>query len=228
MKQDTQKTVKVSEIFLSIQSEGRLVGVPSAFIRLAGCNLRCKWCDTAYSWDRRRGKSYPLAEILEQVRQYNCRHIVVTGGEPLLTDELDKLLELLSQTGKHITVETAATSYRNIKCDLISISPKLSNSAAPGDNNQKRLNIQAIAEFIRQHDYQLKFVVSSPDDIPEVEDILAKLPKLDRQKVMLMPMASTKAQYRQIALIVAQLCIDNNFRYCNRLHLELWGNRRGR
>jgi 7-carboxy-7-deazaguanine synthase len=227
MKQDTQKTVKVSEIFLSIQSEGRLVGVPSAFIRLAGCNLRCKWCDTAYSWDRRRGKSYTLAEILQQVRHYNCRHIVLTGGEPLLTDELDTLLELLSQTGKHITVETAASSYRDIKCDLISISPKLSNSAAP-DNQQQRLNIQAIAEFIRQYDYQLKFVVSGPDDMPEVEDVLAKLPDLDRQKVMLMPMASTKAQYRQIAPIVAQMCIDNNFRYCNRLHLELWGNRRGR
>jgi 7-carboxy-7-deazaguanine synthase len=226
--------LNVSEIFLSIQGEGRHTGAVSAFIRLAGCDLRCRWCDTKYAWHQDQGQSLTIDQIVKQLCSYNCSDIVVTGGEPLLSPELDKLLDTLAPTGKYITLETSATQYRPIKCDLVSISPKLSDST-PTDNStiartheHNRLNITAIQSFIDQHDYQLKFVLNSIDQLPEIEEILSQLTSIEKNKIMLMPQAETKKEYRQIAPAIAQICIDNNYRFCPRLHIELWDQQRQR
>src|SRR5919106_1011001 len=101
--------MKLAELFYSIQGEGKLSGVPSVFVRASGCNLRCAWCDTPYaSWEP-EGDDVPVAEIVRRVQEYNCRHVVLTGGEPMIMPDIVELCDALKQRGDcHITIETAA------------------------------------------------------------------------------------------------------------------------
>src|SRR5439155_4255172 len=101
--------MKIAEIFYSIQGEGSLAGVPSVFVRTSGCNLRCSWCDTPYTSWRPEGKPQSIPEVLQAVRDYNCDHVVVTGGEPMIVPEMPDFTEALRAEGKHITIETAGT-----------------------------------------------------------------------------------------------------------------------
>lgn len=223
--------MKISEIFCSLQGEGSLAGVASSFVRLAGCNLRCHWCDSTYAREEKNARQMTVEQVVEQVSQYNSRHVVVTGGEPLIADELPQLLEELARPGKHITVETNATLFREITCDLISISPKLAGSTGPDEDSlaaSRRLNIDAIRRFMSSFDYQLKFVVEGPEDLPEIEEIIGQLPGIDRNKIFLMPQAHTKSRYRALAPQIAQMCLENDFRFSPRLQVELWGGRRGK
>src|SRR5215469_7026199 len=120
--------MRISEIFYSIQGEGKLMGMPSVFVRASGCNLRCVWCDTPYaSWEP-EGEDHPVAEIVEKVATYPARHVVVTGGEPMIMPDVVELCDVLKSRGYHITIETAATVFKEVKVDLVSLSPKLSNS----------------------------------------------------------------------------------------------------
>jgi len=119
----------ISEIFYSLQGEGFLTGVPSMFIRIAGCPLRCKWCDTKYGWDQVSGEDYSVEKIIETVQQTKCRYVVITGGEPMINPDLPELVQKLKKNRKHITIETAGIVFvPDMPCDLMSISPKLSNS----------------------------------------------------------------------------------------------------
>src|ERR1051325_4341762 len=120
--------MRVAEIFHSIQGEGRLAGVPSVFIRTSGCNLRCVWCDTPYtSWEP-EGEEKSLDDIIVEAKSYPTRHAVLTGGEPLIAPEIEALSERLKAENFHITIETAATVFKPVRCDLMSLSPKLANS----------------------------------------------------------------------------------------------------
>src|SRR5437016_9089538 len=144
--------MKLSELFYSIQGEGKLAGVPSVFVRASGCNLRCTWCDTPYaSWDP-EGEDVPVADIVHRVRQFPARHVVITGGEPMIMPDIAALCAALAETGLHITIETAATIFGPVKLDLASLSPKLSNST-PRDrqggrfvelHEKQRLNVPVI------------------------------------------------------------------------------------
>jgi 7-carboxy-7-deazaguanine synthase len=231
--------LNVSELFYSIQGEGRLAGVPSVFVRLAGCDLRCRWCDTPQAMEASHGQDITIEQIVSQISAYECANVVVTGGEPLLAPELPDLLAGFSREGRHITLETSATQFRKLNCDLISISPKLSNSLPLGTDNphhkkQNRLNISAIRNYIDQHDYQLKFVVENETDLPEIEQVLKQLQdsekngKIDRNKVFLMPQARTRKQHSQLGPRIVQMCLKKGFRYCPRLQIELWDNQRKR
>jgi len=164
----------INEIFYSLQGEGFLAGVPSVFVRLAGCPLRCRWCDTKYAWDEKAGKDYTIAEIVQTVQQWSCKFIVITGGEPMINSDLPQLVRQLKTADKHITIETAGIAFLpDLACDLMSISPKLSNST-PTDpelaatHEDSRLDIAVLRKLIDNYKYQLKFVVSSQDDLPEI------------------------------------------------------------
>lgn len=225
--------MKVSEIFYSIQGEGKLAGTVSGFIRLAGCPLRCRWCDTPYALQAEQGNERSIDEIVNQIGRYGCRYIVVTGGEPLIDPELAELLQKLHQQDKHITVETAGLAFCSLSCDLVSISPKLSNSvsvdtAYSKTQEEKRLNVEALQQYINHYDYQLKFVVQDESDIEEIKLLLNQLPTINVDNVMLMPQARTKDEYQQQVPRVVQWCIQYGFRFCPRLQIEIWGNQRGR
>jgi 7-carboxy-7-deazaguanine synthase len=228
--------VRVAEIFHSIQGEGRLAGTPSVFVRTSGCNLRCVWCDTPYTSWKPEGKHLSIEEIVRDVKRYACEHVVVTGGEPFLAPELRELTARLRVCGHHITVETAATIFVAVECDLISLSPKLANStpwkkqqgrfAAMHEN--RRLNFAVIQSFIDGYDYQLKFVVERPSDFPEIEGILANLRNVDKPRVLVMAQAATQDGLREKHGWIVEASREHGFGYSPRLHIELFGNRRGR
>jgi 7-carboxy-7-deazaguanine synthase len=227
--------MKVAELFYSIQGEGRLAGVPSAFVRTSGCNLRCVWCDSDYTSWRPEGERLAVAEVLARLEAFPTRHAVVTGGEPLLAPEVEPLCAGLRQRGYHITVETAATVFKPVACDLISLSPKLSNSTPTHReggrfarrHDELRLRPDVIRAFLGLCDYQLKFVIDRPADVDEVAAVLEHLPGVDRTKVLLMPQGVTREELDRRAAWLAEVCKGHGFRYCPRLHVELYGNRRG-
>ena len=186
--------MRISEIFYSIQGEGRLLGVPSVFVRTSGCNLRCRWCDTPYTSWKPEGKSWSVKNILAEVAKYPTRHVVITGGEPLLAPDIEELTLQLRQRGAHITIETAATIYKPLAGDLISLSPKLANSTpwkkSKGEfaamHEKRRLNYPVMQQFIDGYDYQLKFVVDRKKDLDEIRAVVDQLQHVDPAKVMIM------------------------------------------
>jgi 7-carboxy-7-deazaguanine synthase len=227
--------MRIAELFYSVQGEGSLVGVPSVFVRTTGCNLRCSFCDTPYtSWEP-QGEEWPVEEIVARVLSYPTRYVVVTGGEPLLAPEIEELCRALRSHGRHITVETAATLFKPIACDLASLSPKLSNSTPLAQeagrwalkHEQTRLRPDVIRAFLKHSDYQLKFVIDRPEDIREVRELLEELPGVLLEKVLLMPQGITREELAQREPWVAELCKRYGYRFCPRLHILLYGHQRG-
>src|SRR4051794_25830213 len=153
--------MKLSELFYSIQGEGKLSGVPSVFVRASGCNLRCVWCDTPYASWNPEGEDAGVKEIVRRIIPLKTRHVVVTGGEPMIMPDIVELCDELKSRGHHIPIETAATVYRSLKLDLASLSPKLANSTPHGTtfakaHEEQRLNIPVIQQFIdHSPDFQL-------------------------------------------------------------------------
>jgi 7-carboxy-7-deazaguanine synthase len=227
--------MRIAEIFYSIQGEGRLTGVPSAFIRTSGCNLRCMWCDSDYTSWNPEGDSLTVDAILAQVATFPTRHAVVTGGEPLITSEIEDLCAGLRDRNYHITVETAATVFKPLACDLASLSPKLSNSipyAREGGrhalrHDQLRLRTDVIQEFMDQSDYQLKFVVDRAEDLNEIQVILEPLRGVDAAKVLLMPLGVSPGELHERGHWIVDECKRHGYRFCPRLQIELFGNVRG-
>ncbi len=248
----------INEIFYSLQGEGFLAGVPSVFVRFAGCPLRCRWCDTKYAWDQASGQDYTIAKIVDTVlrksawgrlpgaqvtaespgQQNQSKFVVVTGGEPMINSDLPQLVQELKAADKHITIETAGIAFiPDLACDLMSISPKLSNSAPTAkDRSQKteirrqkflRLDIAVLRELIDNYKYQLKFVVDSENDLPEIQETLEKIGNVDSKNVMLMPQAVTRDEFLAKSPIVADMCKRTGFAFCQRLQVLLWNNPRG-
>ena len=194
--------MRIAEIFYSVQGEGRLLGMPSVFIRTSGCNLRCVWCDPPYTSWKPQGEEWSVREILAEVKGYPTPFVVVTGGEPLLSPKINELTRKLKKANYHVTIETAATIFKPIACDLLSMSPKLSNSTpwkrARGKfakmHEEHRLNLPVIEKFMEDHDYQLKFVVEQRRDFSEIRGILKRLKNVDPARVLLMAQGKTKRE----------------------------------
>ena len=210
-----------------------MTGVPGVFVRLAGCPLRCRWCDTKYAWDEEAGTEQSIAEIVQTVREWPCRFVVITGGEPMISPELPGLVKELKAVGKHITIETAGIAFiPDMPCDLMSISPKLSNST-PEDaklaalHEDSRLDIAVLGELIDNHEYQLKLVVDAEEDLAEIHQTIEDIGSVDFEKVMLMPQAATRDELMAGSPMVAELCRETGFAFCQRLHVLLWDNARG-
>ena len=168
--------MKIAELFYSIQGEGSLVGVPSVFIRTSGCNLRCAWCDTPYASWQPEGADLTLGQIVDEVKAHPARHVVVTGGEPMIAPEIVPLTERLRGLGWHITIETAGTVVQPVACDLMSISPKLANSTPTGgwaaQHDRLRIQLEVLLELMGRYPYQLKFVIAEPGDLDEVRALI--------------------------------------------------------
>lgn len=222
--------MKIAELFYSVQGEGSLVGVPSVFVRTSGCNLRCSWCDTPYTSWHPEGEEMPLDRILEEVNRHPCRHVVVTGGEPMIAPQIVELTQRLHDAGKHITIETAGTVFKPVVCDLMSISPKLANSTPEGSwaaqHDRLRIQPQILRQLITQYDYQLKFVVQQPADMEELCALVRSL-EADRERVILMPEGTDREVVRERGVWLAEVCKTEGFRLSPRLHVDLYGNRRG-
>ena len=234
-------TLPISEAFLSLQGEGKLTGVPSWFIRLSGCNLRCSWCDTPYASWNPEGDKQSIADIVRAAVNSGARHAVVTGGEPMIFKRLYPLCQQLNDAGMHITIETAGTVFKTPICHLMSISPKLSNSTPHNDardptgawaerHEARRLNPEALQQLIdAAPDRQLKFVVTSEADLAEIDELLAEIEttvRLDPADIMLMPEGATTPDPDSVRWVV-DLCLARGWRFCHRLHAQLFGDTRG-
>ena len=227
--------MQIAEIFYSIQGEGRFVGMPSVFIRASGCNLRCVWCDTPYTSWAPQGEKWSVAQILSEVAKFPSRHVVITGGEPLLAGDIQELTQQLRSRGAYITIETAATLFKPVACDLVSMSPKLANSTpwrrARGKfaemHEARRVNLEVIQRFIDGYNYQLKFVVDHRNDFAEIQAMLGRLENVECSRVLIMAQGKTTRELRNKTKWIVELCKDYGFGYTPRLHIELFGNRRG-
>jgi 7-carboxy-7-deazaguanine synthase len=228
--------VKLAELFHSIQGEGKLAGLPSVFVRASGCNLRCVWCDTPYaSWEP-EGEDVPVERIVERVARFDCKHVVVTGGEPMIMPDVVELCDALKARDYHVTIETAATVYKPVKLDLASLSPKLSNSTPwqreggrfADAHERQRINVPVIQRFIdTSGEFQLKFVVSNEADLREIDGLLAQLRGWSPYDVLLMPEGIDSQTLDARAGWIADVCRTTGFRFCPRLHVALFGNTRG-
>lgn len=228
----------ISEIFYSLQGEGELTGVPSVFVRTSGCNLRCAWCDTPYASWNPEGTPYTVAQIMAVIEEHpSSRHVVLTGGEPMIAKEVALLAQEVTDSGRHLTIETAGTvAPAGIRCDLASLSPKLLNSAPDSIEHAAwrkrhesiRWQPDVVRSWIDNYSYQFKFVVAREEDIGELEHMLAALRReIPRHKVLLMAEATTREGMRERAAWLGETCKTHGYRYTHRLHLELYGQRRG-
>lgn len=265
-------SLPISEVFVSIQGEGKLTGTPSLFIRVSGCNLRCKWCDTPYaSWnpttDGQGGGQRSIDDLIGEargVREKGVRHAVLTGGEPMMFRGLCELSARLAMpfaeggAAMHITVETAGTTIPKAGrwapvCNLMSISPKLASSTPrddvrdPGNiwsarHEERRIKMDVLRDLLAGwpgsavgiaggRDRQLKFVASADGDsfardLEEIDTLLKALPLVEPDDVLLMPEGIAPPSAAHKANTIAA-CLKRGWRYCPRLHIELFGNRRG-
>jgi 7-carboxy-7-deazaguanine synthase len=230
--------MRISEIFRSVQGEGRLTGTEGVFVRACGCNLRCGYCDTPYASWSPEGIEMSVAEIVRRVEGLACsgeRHVVLTGGEPMIFEESVPLSQGIRRSGRHLTIETAGTRYFPVECDLMSISPKLSNST-PHDADPRRIALheagrhdpEVIRQLIGEYDYQFKFVVGTPADCEEVEQYLAAMPEIDRRRAMLMPQGVDTTELAKIGEWLEPYCIKQGLTFCPRKHIEWFGGGRGK
>ena len=175
----------IAEIYSSIQGEGLLTGTPSVFIRASGCHLRCWFCDTRYASWQPEGVNLSVEDIVAQAESLGGRHVVLTGGEPMLFADLVPLAASLHARGRHVTIETAGTRYLPVACDLMSISPKLSNSTPSAEQyprwSQRHERSRHVPDVIRrlaaEYCCQFKFVVDAPRDCRKWSSIWRNFPK---------------------------------------------------
>ncbi|MFC4359391.1 7-carboxy-7-deazaguanine synthase QueE [Halobium salinum] len=246
----------INELFTSLQGEGTLAGVPSTFVRTSGCNLRCWFCDSYHtSWEP-TGAWYGVDEILDEIDARGPNHVVFTGGEPLIHDASTTLLRELDDRGYHVTVETNGTILPEdddgpVPVDLASVSPKLASStpgperppSGGGDGGDgaenvdaetwaerheaRRLDLDALATLVDRYETQLKFVVTGPDDLPEIESLVADVREAATAEVrdtdvLLMPEGQTREELESTRRVVADLALEHGYRYTPRLHVDLW------
>lgn len=222
----------ISEVYESFQGEGPFAETPSLFVRTSGCNLRCSFCDTPFTSWNPEGEQRSLDELGAIVRQSSAQHVVITGGEPMLAPQLTELTEICRDAGRVITIETAGTVDRSVECDLMSVSPKMSNSTPEEDpwaarHEETRFQPAVIRSLFERYEAILKFVIDGDDDVDEVLEYLEQFPEIPRNQVWLMPQATTKEELSRKEDGVRAAAERHRFRYSGRLHVARFGNIRG-
>jgi 7-carboxy-7-deazaguanine synthase len=234
----------INELFYSLQGEGKLAGMPTVFVRTSGCNLRCWFCDSYHtSWEPTHAWM-DLDGILAEVEQHDADHVVLTGGEPMLHEASVELLDRLGERGYHTTVETNGTIYRDTHIDLASISPKLASSTPTPERDptgegewaerheDRRIDMDALARLVDAYDSQLKFVVTGPEDMAEITDLVERVraatsTRVADSDVLLMPEGVTREHLEETRTTVAELAMEYGYRYTPRLHVDLWNDAPG-
>lgn len=239
------------EIFHTIQGEGVSMGVPSVFVRSSLCNLHCKWCDTDYTWNwegtpwkhekdsdpdyKKFSKSeyiheMTVSDVAQQVASYDCRQVILTGGEPLIQEDAwVAMMQLLSERDSQyrFEVETNGTMVPSDAFDSAvhqyNVSPKLENS---GNSATLRCKPDALSFFAQSDKAWFKFVIAEESDLDEVKQLITAH-HIPQHKVLLMPEGRDDVTLQQKRLWLADICRDQNYRYSDRLHIQLWGSKRG-
>mgnify|MGYP000888613236 CR=1 FL=1 len=240
-----------AEIFTSLQGEGHSIGKPSIFIRLSNCNLHCHWCDTDYTWNwdntpwahindakkdykkfNKKDHQIHLSpeELAEKILKLPTQNIIITGGEPLLQQkEIIAFVSILKKadTNRSFEIETNGTikpSTELIDCiDQFNVSPKLANSLNP---ENKRIEPKAIQVFLNSNKAYWKFVMDTEQDLEEINELVAAY-KLPKNRVYLMPQATTREALEKKQNQLVKACVNLGYCYSHRLHVMFWGDTRG-
>ena len=226
--------MKVSEIFSSIQGEGPHAGKPSIFLRTALCNLKCVWCDTKYTWDwdnydySKEVHELPIEKVIEKIKEFEPKHIVITGGEPLI--QQNDIASLLSKLGDDyfVEVETDCTIIPNSALlehvNHWNVSPKTSNS---GNSREAREIPQCYDFFAKLENSVFKFVIENESDLKEIDELITKY-SIPKNKILLMPQASTKDELNLKKEEIEKIAVAKGMLFSSRLQVEQWGNQRGK
>lgn len=236
------------EIFYSIQGEGKNLGQPSIFVRTSLCNLHCIWCDTDYTWNWKNTRfvhnndqlpdyqKFDMGDVIAEmkveavaakVRSFPCKNIVLTGGEPLMQQEA--LIALMSQLGKSywFEVETNGTIVPEPSFDQkvhqYNVSPKLENSGNP---RRLREKTAAYSFFANNEKAHFKYVLANEDDLEEVLMLLQTY-KIPPSKVYLMPEGVNANILQERQEWVIDICKKYGFHFTSRMHILIYGNKRG-
>lgn len=235
--------MKIVEEFATLQGEGRYLGVPSYFIRSTGCNLRCAWrnqdgsttvCDTPYtSWNPEKGYDLDIDKVLIELKGKPIEHIVLTGGEPTIQPDIRDVSNRFADEGYIVTVETNGTRYHEgMERAFMSISPKLQSSYAQPDERERQLHVrnndfvESTRRWMKSNDYQLKFVANQPSDVEEIIELQRELFTLPN-KIYLMPQGISEQQFKDRQKWLFGVCQQFGFNYTPRMHIDIFGNKRG-
>jgi len=217
--------IPISEIFYSIQGEGKFVGVPALFLRFAGCDVNCVWCDTKEVWTK--GKPYNKNSLINLIKSKANKniHLILTGGEPLIyNDFINELAQLIIDDFSLIEIETSATRVpygfiSECKNVFFNTSPKLKNSLV---KKEKRINELAIDFFLKSKRAIFKFVVESEEDVIEIIEDFIKPFKIPNELIYLMPQSKNREEFLKLSPIIVELCKKYQFNFSPRLQLIIW------
>jgi len=207
--------LKVSEIFYSIQGESTTMGLPAVFVRLAGCNLNCTYCDTKYA--RSGGTEFSIEEILVQVKSFNCNRVTITGGEPLLQEGSAALAQRLIDSGYDVQVETNGSQNINLipekaRCIL--------DIKTPGSGESDRNDFQNIDRLSAED--EIKFVLTSIDDYVWAKDKISEYSLSGRFEILFSPVSDMLSP----AVLAEKILTDNlDVRLHLQLHKIIWPDR---
>jgi len=251
--------LRVSEIFTSLQGEGPYSGTPAVFLRLAFCNMHCWYCDTKYTWlfhekllrrvisdtkgsgvipppdlivydKEREVKEMALGDIASELLKSNQRHLVVTGGEPMLQQSalIPLITRLKEKSGRNyfVEVETSGTVKPFLEMQLLidewNVSPKLESSG----NTSARERPEVLRLFANLPDAIFKFVVQSSEDLREIKSLVERY-SIPSARVMLMPEGTDPQILKERSAWLLKVCNETGYRFSSRLHILMWGNKRG-
>ena len=215
-------------LFFSLQGEGATIGRPSVFIRLMGCSVGCVWCDTKYSWSGPPVDEKTIAEILDFCEEHNGAQVVVTGGEPLESPQFPTLIEAIHDAGLRVEVETAGhvPPSEDVleRVDQWNVSPKLKSAQILEEKQPETLDW-----LCRAKEPYLKFVVHHADELDEIEAVLDKygLDDFPRNRIIISPGGKTREQMEHRLIPLAEVSMERGYRFTPRLHVMLWGDKRG-
>lgn len=217
--------IPISEIFYSIQGEGKTAGVPALFLRLAGCNINCIWCDTREVW--MRGKPLKKEVVINLIKEKSDKniHLIITGGEPLIyNDFINRLVYEVLDNFRMIEIETSATRkpYGFISEEnkvFFNTSPKLKNSMV---DEKTRINPNAINFFLNSKRAIFKFVIRNEKDVIEMIETYKEPFNIPNELIYLMPLSNSREEFIKRSLIVVELCKKYKFNFSPRLQLVIW------
>lgn len=235
--------MKIVEEFYTLQGEGKFLGVPSYFVRTTGCNLRCVWknpdnsvtlCDTPYtSFRPEKGYAVTAVDILRKMQSLPTNHIVLTGGEPTIQPDAEEIVQYLGLKGFQVTVETNGTKFMDAPKAFMSISPKLKSSygAQPGTEEHKLHTannhfVFVLQQYTQKNDYQVKFVYNEPEDFKQITQLQRQL-DIPQTNVYVMPQGVSQVQFQERQKQLFNLCMEAGYNYTPRMHIDIFGNKRG-
>lgn len=209
--------MRINEIFYSIQGEGINIGIPMVFVRVAGCNLRCKWCDTKYAFEE--GTELSLDAIFKKVEEFNTKRVCITGGEPLLYKEITKLISMFIDSGYFVQVQTnGSKTIQEMPCEEnLTISMDIKCPSSGMQDKMDFSNIELLSPFD-----ELKFVIADETDFNYAKQIIEKYqPKTN---VVFQPVYGTDIKFIADRVVKEKL----NVRVLPQLHKIIWGDVRGK